>query len=29
MEDFLKQAPDARVPLQETMLRLAELAKQV
>jgi FliI/YscN family ATPase len=29
MEDFLKQAPDAKVPLQETMLRLAELAKQV
>jgi flagellum-specific ATP synthase len=29
MEDFLKQAPDARVPLRETMLRLAELAKQV
>ena len=29
MEDFLKQAPEARVPLQETMLRLTELASQV
>lgn len=29
MDDFLKQTPEARVPLQETMLRLTELAKQV
>jgi hypothetical protein len=29
MEDFLRQAPDAKVPLQETILRMAELAKQV
>ena len=29
MEDFLKQAPDAKVPLQETLLRMAELARQV
>jgi flagellum-specific ATP synthase len=29
MEDFLKQPPDARAPLEETLLRLTELAKQV
>jgi flagellum-specific ATP synthase len=29
MEDFLKQAPDAKVPLPETLLRLADLARQV
>ena len=28
-EDFLKQAPDARVTLQETLLRMADLARQV
>jgi len=29
IEDFLKQAPDARVTLQETLLRMADLARQV
>ena len=29
MEDFLKQAPDTRVTLQETLLRMADLAGQV
>jgi len=29
MEAFLKQAPDAKVPLPETLLRLADLARQV
>jgi len=29
MDDFLKQAPDAKVPLQETLLRLTALATQV
>jgi flagellum-specific ATP synthase len=29
LEAFLRQAPDAKVPLPETLLRMAELAKQV
>jgi flagellum-specific ATP synthase len=29
VENFLQQAPDAKVTLQETLLRMAELAKQV
>jgi flagellum-specific ATP synthase len=29
MEDFLKQTPDAKVTLAETLLRMADLATQV
>lgn len=29
MEDFLKQAPDAKATLEETLLRMSDLAKQV
>jgi flagellum-specific ATP synthase len=29
MEDFLKQPPDARVGLEETLLRMSDLARQV
>jgi flagellar biosynthesis/type III secretory pathway ATPase len=29
LEDFLKQSPEAKVTLQETLLRMAELARQV
>src|SRR5580692_2764257 len=29
LEAFLRQAPDSKVPLPETLLRMAELAKQV
>jgi FliI/YscN family ATPase len=29
MEDFLKQAPDVKVTLQETLLRMADLASRV
>ena len=29
MEAFLKQPPDAKVPLPETLLRMADLAKQL
>jgi len=29
MEDFLKQAPDRKVTLQETLLRMSDLARQV
>jgi hypothetical protein len=29
MEDFLRQPPDAKIGLQETLLRMADLATQV
>ena len=29
MESFLKQPPDSKVPLAETLLRMADLARQV
>jgi FliI/YscN family ATPase len=29
MESFLKQPPDSKVPLEETLLRMADLARQV
>ena len=29
MEDFLKQAPDVKVTLQETLLRMADLANRL
>ena len=29
MEDFLKQPPDSKAPLEETLRRMADLAAQV
>jgi hypothetical protein len=29
MDDFLRQAPESRVALEETLLRMTDLARQV